>query len=90
MSAFSPGSLTFGVRIAVNGHPAVGRLLAARLAAIQGIRRQAEEILHGKRHSGGDVPLELAQRNHHVGLRVGVIQISAENMPPPFGTLRCA
>lgn len=70
---------------AVNGAAARGSVFAAGFVAVEGIGGEAEEVFHGEGDAGGEVLLELAERDHHVGVLVGVIQVQRREHAAAIG-----
>ena len=52
-----------------------GRGFLAGLAAVERVRREAEEVLHRECHPGGEMVFELGQGDQHIGVLVGVVQV---------------
>src|ERR1035441_2707308 len=61
------------------------RLVLGDLVAINGGGAAAEAVLHGKRDAGGVVLLELGERNQHVGLGVGGVEIVSRKQVAAVG-----
>src|SRR4030095_15240462 len=57
-------------------------ILANGFVAVKGIGREAEQVFHRKGHAGGSVILQFCERNEHVGVGIGMVELEVlEEVP---------